>query len=50
MSSLFQHFLSRCRVGNFADIIKVATMFIKSTPKDSNKFKRVRSYVLKRNL
>ena len=38
------------RVGNFADIIKVATMFIKSTPKDWNKFKRIRSHVLKHNL
>ena len=31
----------------FADIIKVATMFIKTTFKDSKKVKRIRNYVLK---
>ena len=38
------------RVANFADIIKTATMFIKTTFKDSEKVKRIRNYVLKCNL
>ena len=38
------------RVVNFADIIKIATMFIKTTFKDSKKVKRIRNYVLKCNL
>ena len=42
--------LGRLRVANFADIIKIATMFIKTTFKDSKKLKRIRNYVLKCNL
>ena len=34
----------------FADIIKTATKFIKTTLKDSKKVKRIRNYVLKCNL
>ena len=34
----------------FADIIIVATMFIKSTFKDSEQVKKTRNYVLKSNL
>ena len=33
-----------CRVANFADIMKVATMFIKTTFKDLKKVKRIRNY------
>ena len=33
--------LKRLRVGNFADIIKVTTMFIKKTFKDSKKVKKI---------
>ena len=32
------------------DVIKIATMFIKATFKDSNKVKRIRNYVLNCNL
>ena len=39
--------LRRPRVVNFADIIKIATIFIKTTFKDSNKIKRIKNYVLK---
>ena len=42
--------LRRPRVTNFADIIKIATMFIKTTVKDSQKVKRIRNYVSKCNL
>ena len=42
--------LRRPRVVSFADIIKIATMFIKKTFKDSNEVKRIRNYVLKCNL
>ena len=42
--------LRRSGVANFADIIKVSTMFIKPTFKDSRKVKRIRNYALKRNL
>ena len=35
-------FLRRPRVANFADIIKIATIFIKTTFKDSKKVKRIR--------
>ena len=38
------------RVSNFADIIKIATMVIKTNFKDTKKVKRIRSYVSKRNL
>ena len=40
-------YVRRPRVVNFADIIKIATIFIKTTFKDSNKIKRVKNYVLK---
>ena len=36
--------LKRSTVANFADMIKIATIFIKTTFKDSNKFKRNRNY------
>ena len=42
--------MRRRRVANFVDIIKIATMFIKPTMKDSKKVKRIRNYVLKWNL
>ena len=42
--------LRRPRVANFADTMKVATMFIKTTFKDSKKVKIVGNYVLKCNL
>ena len=35
----------RPRVGNFADIIKIAIMFIKKT--ETQKVKRIRNFVLK---
>ena len=49
---LFQNtFISRrFRVANFADIIKIVTMFIKTTFKESNKVKRIRHYALKWDL
>ena len=34
----------------FADIIKIVTMFIKATLKDSRKVRRIRNYVSKWNL
>ena len=37
-------------VVNFADIIKFATIFIKTTYKDSKKVKRFRNYLLKCSL
>ena len=37
--------LRRPRVTNFADIIKIATMFNKTTFKDPNKVKRIKNYV-----
>ena len=43
-------FLRRPRLANLADIIKIATIFIKTTSKDSKKVKRIRYYVLKCNL
>ena len=42
--------LKRPRVASFAHIIKIATMVIKTTFKDSKKVKRLRNYVLKYNL
>ena len=42
--------LRRPRVANFADMIKIATMFIKATFKYPNKSKRIRIYVSKCNL
>ena len=38
------------RVSNFAEIIKISTIFIKTTFKESNKVKRIINYVLKCNL
>ena len=38
------------RVASFADIMKIATMFTKTTFKDSRKVKRTKIYVLKCNL
>ena len=38
--------LRRSRVTNFADIIKITTMFNKTTFKDSNKVKRIKNHVL----
>ena len=38
------------RVANFADIIKVSTMFIKTTLKDSKRVKRIASHALIRSL
>ena len=37
------------RVANFADIIKIATMFIQKTFKDSKTVKAIRDYILKCN-
>ena len=50
--SLFQNaFILRMpRVVTFAEIIKIATMFIKTTFKDSENVKRIRNYELKYNL
>ena len=42
--------LRRPRAAIFADIIKIAVMFIKIIFKDSKKVKRKRSYILKCNL
>ena len=42
--------LRKLRVANVADIIKISTMFLKKSFKDSNKVKRLRNYVLKCNL
>ena len=49
---LFQNtfLLRRPGVANFADIIKVSTIFIKPTFKDSLKVKGIGNYALKRNL
>ena len=49
--ALFQNtfILRRLRGTNFADIIKIETMFIKTTFKESIKVKRIRNYVLKSN-
>ena len=41
---------SNPRVANLDDIIKIATIFIKKTLKDSKKVRRIRNYVLKCNL
>ena len=43
-------YFKKARAANFADIIKIATMFIKTVFKDSEKVKRIRNYVLKYNL
>ena len=44
------HFLFQNVDLNFADIIKIITIFIKTFFKDSKKVKRSRNYVLKCNL
>ena len=38
------------RVGNFADIIKISTIFIERTFKDSKKVERIWNYVLQCNI
>ena len=43
-------FFSKILVANFIEIIKIATMFIKATFKDSKKVKTIRDYVLKCNV
>ena len=42
--------LRRPRVADFADIIKITTMFIKTIFENSKKVKIIRNYVLKYNL
>ena len=42
--------LRKPRVTNFADIIKIANLYIIKTFKESKKVKRVRNYGLKFNL
>ena len=37
-------------IANFADIIKIGTMFVKTILKDSRKVRRIRNYVSKWNL
>ena len=46
---LFQniYILKRPKITNFANIIKITTMFIKTTFKDWKKVKRIEKYVLK---
>ena len=41
------HFFRRPSVANFAEIIKIAVMFFKTTFKDPEKVKKIRNYVLK---
>ena len=50
--SLFQNTFNirKAAVANLAEIIKIATIFIKTNFKDSEKVKRIRNYVLKWNL
>ena len=43
-------FQNRPKVANFVGIIKIATTFIKKDLKGSEEVKRIRNYVLKRNL
>ena len=45
-----KYYLSRPRVANFAEIIKIPTFFINITFKNSKKVKRIRNYVLKCNM
>ena len=46
---LFQNtfILRKPKVANFADVSKIATMFIKTALKDSNKLERIRNHLLK---
>ena len=50
--SLFQNTfnIGKAAVANLAEIIKIATIFIKTNFKDSEKVKRIKNYVLKWNL
>ena len=50
--NLFQNtfILRRFRAANFANIVKIATMLIKTTSKDSVKVKGIGNYVLKCNV
>ena len=50
--TLFQNnlILRRRRGANFADIIKIVTMFIKTIIQDSRKVKRIISYASKFNI
>ena len=43
-------YFKKARGANFADIIKISTMFIKTAFKDSKKFKKIRNCVIKCNL
>ena len=43
-------YFKKTGVAFFADIIKIVTMFIKTIFKDSGKVKRIKNYLLKRNL
>ena len=42
-----QFILTRPRVANFLDMIKIAILFIKTTSKDSSKVNRIKNYILK---
>ena len=50
LADIMTFLLRRPRVTNFPDIIKVSTMFIKTTFNDSKKVKPIGNYALKRNL
>ena len=52
ITTFFQNtfILRRPRVASFADIIKIAIIFIKESLKDSSKVKRIGNYVLKCDL
>ena len=43
-------YFKKAGVANFGDIIKIASMFIKTIFKDSRKVKRIKNYVSKCNL
>ena len=43
-------YFKKARVANFVDIIKITTMFIKTTFTKTEKVKRIRNYVLKWSL
>ena len=45
-----KYILKGSRVANFADIIKIATMFIKTILRNSNELKRIRNYISKCDL
>ena len=45
-----KYILKKPREVHFANIIKIANKFIKTTFKDSKKVKRIRNYILKCNL